>query len=293
MNNNSQLERSVHYQTKWFTRLLAAIGLVMLLSGFTSVEVEFISVGVPPSDFKIRLAEKKGLPPPEGDPGSPVTATLTKPEGDGPFPAVVMFPNGGGWQNTPGHWRERFNSWGYVTMEVGDETMILSQIEPKPLVLQAIGALKYLQEIPYVDGNRIAIMGWDQGAETALWSIEMTSWANKHKNHQFVTAVAIYPPCDLFDASQFFAPALIISPELSDFASPARCERFVKNVPVGMDVPILKIIPGAYQWFDSPHRPAQLEDKSYTKAYDHTYEYNAQATEAAAVLVRSFLETHF
>ena len=42
-----------------------AIVIVALLSGFTGVEVEFTSIGVPPSEFKIRLAEKRGLPPQE------------------------------------------------------------------------------------------------------------------------------------------------------------------------------------------------------------------------------------
>ena len=101
------------------TRYLTAMGMVVLLSGFTGIEVEFNTADVPPSKFKIRLAKQKGFPAPEGVPGLPVKATLTTPEGKGPFPAIVMFPNGGGWPDTPRHWRERFNAWGYVTLEVG------------------------------------------------------------------------------------------------------------------------------------------------------------------------------
>jgi dienelactone hydrolase len=266
--------------------------MVVLLSGFTGTEVEFNSKDVPPSKFKIRLAKQKGLPAPEGAPGLPLKATLTKPEGEGPFPAIVMFPNGGGWPDTPRHWRERFNTWGYVTLEIGEENKVPDYMEPPTMVLDAIGALNYLQEIPYVDSNRVAVMGWDQGAETALWAIDALTWASK-VNDRFVAAVAIYPPCDLFSASQFFSPSLIISPELSDFAKPSRCERFVKNVPPDLNVPILKVIPGAYHWFDLPHRPAQLDDRTYSQAYDMTYEYNSKATEVAADHVRSFLEANF
>ncbi len=86
-------------------------------------------------------------------------ATLTKPEGKGPFPAVVMFPTGGGWQDTPRHWRKRLNTWGYVTLEVGDENEVPSTFEPLNKVLDAIGALKYLQEVPYVDSDSILLHG--------------------------------------------------------------------------------------------------------------------------------------
>ena len=261
------------------TLYLTAIGMVVLLSGFSVTEVEYNSMDVPPSKFKIRQAKQKGLPAPEGVPGSPVKATLTKPEGKGPFPAVVMFPTGGGWQDTPRHWRERLNTWGYVTLEVGDENEVPSTFEPLAKVLDAIGALKYLQETPYVDNDRVVVMGWSTGAETALGAIEASSWAGKHKD-RFMAAVAIYPWCE--GASQFFSPALIISAELDKLARPSSCERLVKDVPLGLSVPVLEIMPGAYHWFDMLHRPAQT--------FGGTYEYNAKATEATVNQVRSFLE---
>jgi len=261
------------------TLYLTAIGMVVLLSGFSVTEVEYNSMDVPPSKFKIRQAKQKGLPAPEGVPGSPVKATLTKPEGKGPFPAVVMFPTGGGWQDTPRHWRERLNTWGYVTLEVGDENEVPSTFEPLAKVLDAIGALKYLQETPYVDNDRVVVMGWSTGAETALGAIEASSWAGKHKD-RFMAAVAIYPWCE--GASQFFSPALIISAELDKLARPSSCERLVKDVPLGLSVPVQEIMPGAYHWFDMLHRPAQT--------FGGTYEYNAKATEATVNQVRSFLE---
>jgi len=266
------------------TRSLAAIGMVVLLSGFTVTEVEFNTADVPPSKFKIRLAKQKGLPAPEGSPGLSVKATLTKPEGKGPFPAIVMFSTAGGWQDTPRHWRKRLNAWGYVTLEVGAENEFSNNLQSQNQVLDAIGALEYLQEVPYVDSNRVAVMGWDLGAETALWAIDALGWAGKHKD-RFVAAVAIYPPCDLIAVGQFFSPALIISAELDGLAKPSSCERLVKSVPSGLNVPMLKIIPGAYHWFDLPHQPATI--------YDVTYEYNAKATEAAVNHVRSFLEANF
>ena len=265
------------------TRLLAALGMVVLLSAFNVTEVEFNSMDVPPSKFKIRLAKQNGLPAPKGVPGLPVKATLTKPEGKGPFPAIVMFSDEGGWRDTPRHLRERLNAWGYATLEVGAENDVPT-MEPINHVLDAIGALKYLQEVAYVDSNRVAVMGWGLGAVTALWAIDTMSWAGKHKD-RFVAAVAIYPPCDFISVGQFFSSALIISAELDDLAKPSGCERLVKSVPPDLSVPVHKIVPDAYHWFDLPHRPAQT--------FGGTYEYNANATETAVNHVRSFLEAKF
>jgi hypothetical protein len=164
------------------TRHLTAMGMVVLLSGFTVTEVEFNSADVPPSKFKIRLAKQKGLPEPKGVQGLPVYATLTKPEGKRPFSAVAMFSTGGGWRDTPRHWRKRLNAWGYVTLEVGAENEVPSTIEPLNQVLDAIGALKYLQEVPYIDSDRVAVMGWSLGAETALGAIDASSWAGTNRS---------------------------------------------------------------------------------------------------------------
>jgi dienelactone hydrolase len=106
-----------------------------------------------------------------------------------------------------------------------------------------------------------------------------------------VAAVAIYPWCD--SVGRFFSPALIISAELDGIARPSSCERLVKSVPSGLNVPILKIMPGAYHWFDLPHRPDLTSDMTFSQTFDMTYEYNAKATEAAVNHVRSFLEANF
>ena len=141
MTNSTRQSKSVINLPNLLTRYSAAMAMVFLLSGFTVTEVEFNSMDVPPSKFKIRLAKQKGLPAPKGVPGLPVKATLAKPEGKGPFPAVVMFSDDGGWRDTPRHWRKRLNTWGYVTLEVGAENEVPNIDEPLNQVLDAIGAL--------------------------------------------------------------------------------------------------------------------------------------------------------
>jgi len=262
-----------------FTRQLAAIGMLVLLSGFGVTEVEFDSADVPPSEFARRLARQKGLPEPGAVQGARLQARLAKPDGNGPFAAVVLFPTDGGWRDSPRHWRERLNTWGYVTLEVGAEANVPSTYEPLNQVLDAIGALQYLQGLPYVNSRRVAVMGWSMGAETALGAIDASGWAGKQQQ-RFAAAVALYPRCD--NVGQFFAPALVIAAELDDIARSSNCVRLVNDIAPGFTVPRLEIMPGAYHWFDLPRPPA--------RSYDMTYEYNAQATEAAIDHVRSFLQ---
>ena len=262
--------------------IFLAAGMILVLSGFAGTSVEFDSADVPPSKFKIRLAKQNGLPVPDGTPGLPVKATLTRPDGKGPFPAIVMFSTEGGWKDTPQHWRKRLNDWGYVTLEIGSETDGPRSWEPTNQVLDAIGALTYLRKVSYVDSDRVAVMGWSLGANTALWAIDASSWAGD-REYRFRAAVAIYPSCE--SVGKFFSPALIISAELDDIAKPSGCERLVNSIPSGSSVPTLKIIPGAFHWFDLPHRPAQ--------SYDMSYEYNTRATETAIEHVRSFLDASF
>lgn len=282
MINNSQQPSPLINLSNLLARFLVVVGMVLLLSGFTFTEIEFNSADVPPSKFKVRQAQQQGLPAPKGTPGLPVKATLSKPKGAGPFPAIVLFPTSGGWQDTPRHWRERLNAWGYVTLQVGAENEIPERFEPTIQVLDAIGALNHLQEVSYVDKDSITVMGWSLGADTELWVIDASSWAGNHQI-RFSAAVAIYPSCEA--VGQFFSPALIISAEHDDIARPSGCERLVNSIPAGSNVPIMKIMPGAYHWFDLPHRPAQT--------YDMNYEYNAKATEAAIGHIRSFLDANF
>ncbi len=263
-------------------RIVTAIGISTLLCGFGSTEISFKSANVPPSKLKIRLAKKNGLPVPRGVPGPVVKAILSKPDGDGPFPAVVMFPTSGGWKDTPQHWRERLNAWGYVTVEVfsyGSRDAAAAMIKPVNMVLDGVGALDHLRTLAYVDADRVAVMGWSLGAETALWAVDAAAWGGKY-DARFAAAVALYPWCGVTGA--FFAPVLVISAERDDGARPLFGTDLIERKPAGSAPMTMEVMPGAYHWFDLPHEP------NYT--FGVTYQHSAEATAAAVKIIRSFLE---
>ncbi|MBI1290575.1 hypothetical protein GC173_04945 [bacterium] len=125
---------------------------------------------------------------------------LFVPEGDGPFPAVVVMHGSGGlWSNDnvqagvmTGHfeeWAETFTDAGYIALFVDSYTprglVTFSSKRPSdnPLVDDALAsdrlvrpqdaysALAFLRERDDVIDNRVALMGFSQGAQSVLAAV--------------------------------------------------------------------------------------------------------------------------
>jgi dienelactone hydrolase len=196
-----------------------------------------------------------------------LTGKLTKPQGDGPFPAVVLMHGCRGIQKAYDDLADKLASWGYVALEVDSlgprgvkETCTNPfQVAPYVRAQDAYDAKSYLSVLPFVDRNRIGLIGWSHGGVTALAVVSASSYsavvaaakANLEPPKGWVpfrAAVAFYPFCgaQLDDTN---TPLLILSGELDTWCPPALCQ---KNMPSGKTTNevILKIYPGAYHGFD-------------------------------------------
>ena len=103
-----------------------------------------------------------------------VSGLLFKPEGTGPFPAVVLLHTCGGIKpHVTRHWPDYLTGLGYAVITV--DTFGSRSFERCPVPLSwrevyqkmtrdAYGALDYLASLPDVDGTRIAVMGFSLGA---------------------------------------------------------------------------------------------------------------------------------
>ena len=267
---------------------LAILGIVGCQTTTT-----FRSADVPPSPLKIRLAKQQDKPVPSAIIGPSVSGILRKPDGEGPFPAIIMFPTSGGWKHTPKYWQGLLNDWGYVTLEihsfeargynkVGGRNPGLLVSASGDMVLDAIGAIKHLRTLPFVDENPIAIMGWSYGAQTALAAIDKIGLAVNHE-YRFAAAVAFYPRCSTA-SGDFFAPALVLIGALDDESRPSTCRIMFHDKPDGSAPIELKIYPDSYHTFDTPGVARFVEG--------HFYKYNAAATADAMVRVKAFLGKH-
>jgi len=127
---------------------------------------------------------------------------------------------------------------------------------PYDRVEDAFAARRYLSSLPFVDPDRIALVGWSHGGITAV-----LTWARKSEEARtasFAAIAAYYPLCavdsDLYedeDIASASAPLLILIGERDDWLPATLCRSFVDlATKLGRDAS-LTVYPGATHAFDS------------------------------------------
>ncbi|NTV56888.1 MAG: prolyl oligopeptidase family serine peptidase, partial [Deltaproteobacteria bacterium] len=129
--------------------------------------------------------------------GSPtiIDGYLFKPEGQGPFPALValhgcsgLFTTSGRFQRRDLDWAKRLQSLGYVVLfpdsltprgvqEICTRKDIGGAMPFRERPRDARGALRWLQSQPFVRKDRIGLLGWSNGGTTLLSAINARSRA--------------------------------------------------------------------------------------------------------------------
>lgn len=227
----------------------------------------------------------------------PLQGYLRQPAGAGPSPAVVLLHScNGNWKRLDERWGKLVASWGYVTLTVdsfGPRGLnnTCSSGAVVDLAFDAYRALGYLVRQRFVDPDRIAVLGFSQGAWQALTSVERGIIEQTSPN-KFRAAIGFYPHCLGFKGDMT-VPTLVLIGELDDWSPAAEC----RNMVDGRDdwgisrqkdqgIPIKLIVyPGAHHAFDAAGltTPIQL--------FGHHLEYNPSATNEAISAVREFLKT--
>lgn len=210
---------------------------------------------------------------------------LTKPSGDGPFPAIVLLHGCGGPKEYYSAWIGRLQRWGFVTLMVnsfgprgasdcwtGQEKLI----SPPRRALDAHGAKLYLADLPYVDRNRVAVMGWSHGGMSTLEAVQ-----DHHQGGPFKAAIAFYPLCK--QMSNINAPLLVLIGEKDDWTPAYQCEKFILPEESEQET-VLKVYPNAYHCFDQP-----FNLRTYR---GHKLGRNSSAASDAYDRVRAFLEKY-
>jgi len=208
-----------------------------------------------------------------------IPASLVKPEGQGPFPAVVMLHDCSGLGHTssgaPGRWAGELVSRGYVVLIPDSFTTrgypggVCSEPSPtNPGVYtvqrarDAHAALAYLRTLAFVDGARIGVMGGSHGGSTVLIA---------DLREGFSAAVALYPRCafrmgewraDLTGVYKPASPLLILIGGADDWTPAEPCRRLADaSQKAGYPVAI-KIYPGVHHSFDSSNPPRYVATRA-------------------------------
>ena len=145
-----------------------------------------------------------------------IPASLLKPDGPGPFPAVVIMHDCSGLgarsSGAPNRWGRELLGRGYVIISPDsfttrghangvctDPSPTRNEVSPSRRVHDAYAALAYLRTLPFVDGSRVGLMGGSHGGSTTLASMVAPERDKeplaREKRAGFAAAVALYPGC--------------------------------------------------------------------------------------------------
>jgi len=247
-------------------------------------------------------------------PAAPVAidATLARPAGNGPFPAVIQLHGCAGLEPQSYRWARWLAERGYVSLVVDsygprgvkgdcrtgpDEPPITARFD------DAMGALRYLQAQPFVRPDRIAAIGWSQGGVYAMAVINGPSLERaKQRGVElpavgFAAAIAFYPGgCKSLIDEQVIRPLLVLIGGADDWTPAATCQRMADAMKMrGADVSIV-VYPGAYHYFDVEGREltvlAEVENELKPGGFGATVSYQAAAAADARRQAEAFLARH-
>ncbi len=203
-------------------------------------------------------------------------ATLYRPDGPGPFPAVVALHDCGGLNERPNAQAQLYSKWADKLVADGLVVLFPDSFGSRGLgaqcrehrrmvhawrerVSDANAARLWLQKQSYVRGDRVSLLGWANGAVSALWSVRLT--AARHRDPtDFRSAVAFYPNCRRLLQSAWSArvPTLILIGNADDWTPAATCQQMVAGARGRSAHVQLVVYPEAHHEFDRANSPIRL-----------------------------------
>ena len=270
-------------RSKWLYALLAATILLAVsqtpVQAASKSSISFLSA-------KLRFASE----PME------VSALLAKPDGNGPFPAVVLLHTCGGmnsavWED----WPQYLTGLGYVALAVdtfrsrkkdkcgeGASKEIVKK-RAQEMTRDAYGGLKYLSSLPYIDQNNIAVMGFSFGANVinAFSTKPMLQKFLRQKiGINFKAGVVFYASCkNLNNVKSTPFPLIQIIGDKDKYAD--TCAQ------IGQGPIKVHLLPGAYHNFDEQDNSDRFDNAGNWRSYDKG------ATTKAREITRIFLADEF
>ena len=254
------------------------LGSVLLVSGCAGVTRQVDVPRAPsPHDTGRRITNVSGY--------------LTKPDGGGPFGAVVLL------HGCPGlppaykrlmEWAEWYRVRGWVSIAIDSFaprglSIVCNAATATDRAGDAYAAMRYLAEQPFVKKDRVVVHGMSHGGWTVLRALDESMYGGEPL--RFAAGIAYYPVCANM-GRPLYAPGIVLIGELDDTPPGAPC-RELGNASRGDSHPIeVTIYPGAYHAFDFA-APRRVND------FGMVLEYSPAATADAEQRVDAFLRRLF
>lgn len=205
-------------------------------------------------------------------------ALMYRPDGPGPFPAVVALH---GCDGLVGHGKaiaKRYDDWGEQLAAAGFVVVFPdsygsrgtdSQCDLRNRVVRtarervgdAHAVRRWLQHQGFVMHDRVSLLGWANGATAALWAIRRSTAPPKDEGRDFRSAATLYPGCRRLAETAWSArvPTLLLLGSADDWMPSTFCEQMVAGARGRSAGTRIIVYPGAHHRFDDPSQPvAQL-----------------------------------
>ena len=200
---------------------------------------------------------------------------VLKPEGPGPFPAVVILHDCSGLgprsSGSPARWAKELLRQGYVILIPDSFTTrghadgvctnpspSRNEVSPARRVRDAQEALAHARALPYVDGAHVGVIGGSHGGSTTLATMV-------DPGSGFAAAIALYPGCGVrygdwrpgtAGVYKPVAPLLILTGEWDDWTPAEPCRQLAERSGNASLPVAIKVYPGAHHSFDN-ERPVR------------------------------------
>ena len=257
--------------------------LFLILAPTVALAGDNVAEGI--ADQRVDFAAIEPIPGASAVPPGRVAGYLDKPEGTGPFPALALLHGCAGLYEMHRDWARMFVDWGYVTLRVDSFgprgiTEICTNIRrPVPRAADTLGALAYLEKLPYVDRDRLAMIGWSHGAGVVLDLARDYAFPAAYRG-RLRAAVAFYPYCSSMGGA-LVPPALVLIGGADDWTPAERCRAMAKRVTAGGRPMALEVYAGATHSFDCRRCNGVY--------WGHRLVYGPKASAAAAKRLKAFL----
>jgi len=199
---------------------------------------------------------------------------------------VVLLHTCAGIADHEEYWAVQLVTWGYVVLVVDSLTPRGRKyicdgrgdsVSPWDRALDAFGAKKYLSNLPFVDPDRIAVVGASHGG-VALLEIIKQSTSESVAISPFRAAVAFYPLCG--EPESLNAPTLVMIGGKHNWTPAEQCVQYLQKLEQPHEM-TLKVFPDAHHLLDHPGID--------TEELGFIIRSNSEAAKQAMQMTREFL----
>jgi dienelactone hydrolase len=203
-------------------------------------------------------------------------ATLYRPEGTGPFPAVVALHDCGGIDDRLATAAQLYGEWAKLLVAGGFAVIFPDSFGSRGLgsqcrvrtstirssnerVTDAEATRNWLQAQAFIRPDHVSLLGWSSGGSAALWAVRPNAKPHDGKP-DFRSAVALYPGCRRSRETAWSAriPTLILVGSADDWKLASTCQQMVAGARGRSARVEIVVYPGAHHEFDRANSPLRL-----------------------------------